>query len=60
MNKRTAIKATITLLIMFSISAGVCFLLMNYQEIAGYIGIGLFVVLMWMMTYNVIENREKK
>ena len=59
MNKRTAIKATLMLLIMVGVSAGLSFMLINYTKITGYVGIGLFLCIMWIMTYNVIEKRNK-
>jgi uncharacterized membrane protein len=59
MNKRTAIKATIALVIMLGISMGLSLMLIKYTRITGYIGIGIFLCIMWMMTYNVIENRTK-
>lgn len=59
MNKRTAIKATLMLLVMVGVSAGLSFMLINYTKITGYVGIGLFLCIMWIMTYNVIENRTK-
>ena len=59
MNKRTAIKATLMLLVMVGVSAGLSFMLINYTKITGYVGIGLFLCIMWIMTYNVIEKRSK-
>ena len=59
MNKRTAIKATLMLLVMVGVSAGLSFMLINYTKITGYVGIGLFLCIMWIMTYNVIEKRNK-
>jgi hypothetical protein len=59
MNKRIAIKATLTLAIMISIGMGLSYMLINYTKITGYVGIGLFLCIMWIMTYNVIENRNK-
>ena len=59
MNKRTAIKATLMLLVMVGVSAGLSFMLINYTKITGYVGIGLFLCILWIMTYNVIEKRNK-
>jgi len=59
MNKRIAIKATIALVIMLGISTGLSLMLIKYTRITGYVGIGIFLCIMWMMTYNVIENRTK-
>ena len=59
MNKRTAIKATLMLWVMVGVSAGLSFMLINYTKITGYVGIGLFLCIMWIMTYNVIEKRSK-
>ena len=59
MNKRTAIKATLMLLVMVGVSVGLSFMLINYTKITGYVGIGLFLCIMWIMTYNVIEKRSK-
>lgn len=59
MNKRIAIKATLALAIMISVSMGLSYMLIKYTKITGYVGIGLFLCIMWVMTYNVIENRNK-
>ena len=59
MNKKIAIKATIALAIMLGISTGLSLMLIKYTRITGYVGIGIFLCIMWMMTYNVIENRTK-
>jgi len=59
MNKRIALKATLALAIMISVSMGLSYMLINYTKITGYVGIGLFLCIMWVMTYNIIENRNK-
>jgi len=59
MNKQIALKATLTLAIMASVSMGLGYMLINYTKITGYVGIGLFLCIMWVMTYNVIEKRTK-
>jgi len=58
MNKRIALKATLALAIMISVGMGLGFMLVNYTKIAGYVSIGLFLSIMWMMIYNVVEKLD--
>ena len=58
MNKRIALKATLALAIMISVGIGLGFMLVNYTKIAGYVSIGLFLSIMWMMIYNVVEKLD--
>jgi hypothetical protein len=51
MNKRIALKATLTLAIMASVSMGLGYMLINYTKITGYVGIGLFLCIMLLSIF---------
>ena len=59
MNKKTALKATLILLMVLGVTTGVVYLMSHYKEITGYVAGGLFLGLIWIMIYDGIEKTSK-